>query len=39
MNFEHMPELKTRYGYFAVLAAIVLLCSFLFYRFKKSGWL
>ncbi|PDT49131.1 MULTISPECIES: magnesium/cobalt transporter CorA [Sinorhizobium] len=39
MNFEHMPELETRYGYFAVLATIALLCSFLFYRFRKAGWL
>lgn len=39
MNFEYMPELKTRYGYFAVLATIAGLCAFLFYRFKKSGWL
>jgi magnesium transporter len=39
MNFEHMPELQTRYGYFVVLAAIAALCSFLFYRFKKAGWI
>ncbi|RMI14875.1 magnesium/cobalt transporter CorA [Sinorhizobium meliloti] len=39
MNFEHMPELQTRYGYFVVLAIIAALCSFLFYRFKKAGWI
>jgi magnesium transporter len=39
MNFEHMPELKMEYGYPAVLVAIVMLCSILFYRFRKSGWL
>lgn len=39
MNFQHMPELDTRYGYFVVLGAIVVLCSVLFYRFKRSGWL
>lgn len=39
MNFEHMPELQTRYGYFVVLAFIAALCSFLFYRFKKAGWI
>lgn len=39
MNFENMPELKTHYGYFAVLGTIAILCSLLFYRFKKAGWL
>lgn len=39
MNFEHMPELKTRYGYFVVLAVIVLICAALYARFKKLKWL
>ncbi|AYD02540.1 magnesium and cobalt transport protein CorA [Neorhizobium sp. NCHU2750] len=39
MNFENMPELKTEYGYYVVLAAIVVLCGLLWYRFKKVGWL
>ena len=39
MNFHNMPELDTRYGYFVVLGVIAVLCSVLFYRFKKSGWL
>jgi len=39
MNFRNMPELETRYGYFAVLGTIAVLCSFLYYRFRKSGWL
>lgn len=39
MNFRDMPELAWRYGYFAVLGVIVVLCGFLFWRFKKSGWL
>jgi magnesium transporter len=39
MNFEHMPELKSEYGYPAVLVAIAMLCSILFYRFRKAGWL
>lgn len=39
MNFQNMPELERRYGYFAVLGTIAVLCSFLFYRFRKSGWL
>lgn len=39
MNFENMPELKTEYGYYVVLGAIVALCGVLYYRFKKVGWL
>jgi len=39
MNFNFMPELTWRYGYFVVLAAIVLICGLLYWRFKKAGWL
>jgi len=39
MNFANMPELKTEYGYFVVLALIILLCVGLYFRFKKAGWL
>ena len=39
MNFEHMPELRWRYGYFAVLGVIVVACGGLFWRFRRNGWL
>jgi magnesium transporter len=39
MNFEHMPELKTRYGYFIVLAVILAICGLLYARFKRARWL
>jgi magnesium transporter len=39
MNFENMPELKTQYGYFIVIAAIVSLCTLLYFRFKRARWL
>ncbi|MEP6568008.1 MAG: CorA family divalent cation transporter, partial [Mesorhizobium sp.] len=39
MNFSDMPELKMEYGYPVVLAAITLVCSFLYWRFRKNGWL
>jgi len=39
MNFEHMPELKWRYGYLAALSLIVALCGYVYYRFRKAGWL
>jgi magnesium transporter len=39
MNFEFMPELEWRYGYFAVLSAMVLISIGLFFYFKKRGYL
>ncbi|RZL86413.1 MAG: magnesium/cobalt transporter CorA [Variovorax sp.] len=38
MNFEHMPELKWRYGYLAALALIASFCGYLYYRFRRAGW-
>jgi magnesium transporter len=38
MNFEHMPELKWRYGYAMALGLIVAVCGYLYYRFRKAGW-
>ena len=39
MNFDNMPELKWQYGYFVILALILALCGFLYYRFKRNDWL
>jgi magnesium transporter len=39
MNFELMPELRWRYGYPAILLLMAGVCSFLFWRFKRAGWL
>lgn len=39
MNFEHMPELKTQYGYFVVLGVIAVVCMTLFAWFKRTKWL
>jgi len=39
MNFEHMPELSTRYGYFVVLGTIAAISVWLYIRFKKARWL
>lgn len=39
MNFEHMPELKTQYGYFVVLGVIAAACTTLFFWFKRTKWL
>jgi magnesium transporter len=34
-----MPELHWKYGYAVVLAAIALICGFLYSRFKHFKWL
>ena len=39
MNFEYLPELQWRYGYFAVLGLIAAICGGLWLRFKSIGWL
>jgi magnesium transporter len=39
MNFEHMPELGTRYGYAAVLLVLAVACLTLHRLFRRSGWL
>jgi magnesium transporter len=39
MNFEQMPELKWDLGYPVAVVIIVTACSFLYWRFKRSGWL
>lgn len=39
MNFEHMPELKWAFGYPLALGLIGASCGFLWWRFRKAGWL
>jgi magnesium transporter len=39
MNFEHMPELKLAYGYPAALMLIVSGGSYMWWRFRRAGWL
>ena len=39
MNFTDMPELHMEYGYPAVLTVIAAICLFLYWRFRKNGWL
>jgi len=38
MNFEYMPELKWRYGYFIVLLVMALISIIMFLWFKHKGW-
>lgn len=39
MNFEFMPELRWKYGYPVSLGVMVVVCGYLYYRFKRSKWL
>jgi magnesium transporter len=39
MNFDHMPELRWRFGYPAVVLLILVVCGTLYRYFKKVGWL
>jgi len=39
MNFEHMPELKSPLGYPLILLLMLSICLYLYWRFKRSGWL
>jgi len=39
MNFEYMPELSMKYGYFFVLGAMVIIGLSMFAWFKYKGWL
>ena len=39
MNFENMPELKTRYGYFMTLGVMLVVALGLLYYFWRRGWI
>lgn len=39
MNFEHMPELSWRYGYFAVLGVLALVGFTAWRLFRRRGWI
>ncbi|RBA24492.1 magnesium and cobalt transport protein CorA [Herminiimonas fonticola] len=39
MNFKFMPELEWKYGYPVSVLMVGSVCGYLYYRFKKSGWL
>jgi magnesium transporter len=39
MNFEHMPELQWRSGYFDVMLLMLALSLAMIYGFRRRGWL
>ena len=39
MNFDHMPELEWRFGYYIAMVVMLVVCLTLYRRFKRVGWL
>lgn len=39
MNFTHMPELDSVFGYPIVVAVMVVVCSLLYRGFRRNGWM
>ena len=39
MNFQNMPELQWRYGYFLIVGVMATVCTGLYIRFRRAGWL
>jgi magnesium transporter len=39
MNFDNMPELAWKYGYFLIIGVIVSVCLALYRLFRRNGWL
>jgi magnesium transporter len=39
MNFKHMPELETQYGYYVVVGLLAAVSFGLFRLFRKNEWL
>ncbi|MGV9011845.1 MAG: magnesium/cobalt transporter CorA [Flavobacteriales bacterium] len=39
MNFDHMPELHWRYGYFVVMGAMLCISLIMLWLFRRKGWL
>jgi magnesium transporter len=39
MNFENMPELHSKYGYFIVWGVMILIFIFMLMYFRKKRWL
>ncbi|WP_035845510.1 magnesium and cobalt transport protein CorA [Kitasatospora azatica] len=39
MNFDNMPELHYKYGYFLVLVGVLVICVGMHRGFKRNGWL
>jgi hypothetical protein len=39
MNFDHMPELRWRFGYFVTLGVMLAIAIVMLIYFRRRGWL
>jgi magnesium transporter len=39
MNFDHMPELHSKWGYPAVLLVMLTICALLYRTLRRNHWL
>jgi magnesium transporter len=39
MNFEFMPELSFKYGYFIVWFVMLVIAAFMLFMFRKNKWI
>jgi magnesium transporter len=39
MNFDNMPELHTRYGYYIVWLIMISIAVFMLFYFRRKGWI
>jgi magnesium transporter len=39
MNFDHMPELRWRFGYPMAILGIIVVCSLLYWALRRKRWL
>jgi magnesium transporter len=39
MNFKVMPELEWQWGYPMAIAVMILVCGYMYRRFRRAGWL
>jgi magnesium transporter len=39
MNFKFMPELEWHYGYPVAVVVMITVCGYMYWRFRRAGWL
>ncbi|MNP44855.1 Magnesium transport protein CorA [compost metagenome] len=39
MNFDNMPEIHWKYGYYVVLGVMIALGAGMYYLFRKRDWI
>ena len=39
MNFQHIPETETAWGFYTVVVIMLAVCAVLYWRFEASDWL